>query len=214
MTLFVDYLFRAGVTVVPLRPVGHQTEEVVLDNDDQAVEFVGDWQIGKEEVFFGKAGSVPYRWIAAHDTETAYARYRPTISKAGFYPVYTWVPSGSDRASDQTYRICHTGGTAQVAMNHRRVGNGPVYLGTYYFRAGTDGYVDISNRSHDSAKTVVADMIRFGNGMGDIDRGGGISGRGREDEAGLYWVKWHVGHAQGIPENVYRMSPSDRAATV
>ena len=26
MTFFVDYLFRAGATVVPLRPVGHQTQ--------------------------------------------------------------------------------------------------------------------------------------------------------------------------------------------
>src|SRR3954453_3987069 len=33
MTLFADYLFRAGATVVPLRPVGHQTNEVVVDNE-------------------------------------------------------------------------------------------------------------------------------------------------------------------------------------
>ena len=46
-------------------------------------------------------------------------------------------------------------------------------------------------------------MIRFGNGMGDINRGGGISGRPREDEAGLYWVKWHVDRSQGIPHSEY-----------
>src|SRR5262245_12518856 len=33
MTFLADYLFRAGATVVPLRPIGHQTNEVVLDND-------------------------------------------------------------------------------------------------------------------------------------------------------------------------------------
>ncbi len=41
MTFLVDYLFNAGATVVPLRPVGHQVNEVVMDNDDPGVTFVG-----------------------------------------------------------------------------------------------------------------------------------------------------------------------------
>src|SRR5687768_15174393 len=32
-TYYVDYLFRAGATIVPMRPVGRQINEVVLDND-------------------------------------------------------------------------------------------------------------------------------------------------------------------------------------
>ena len=60
MTFLVDYLFRAGATVVPLRPVGHQTNEVVLDNDDPGVTFEGNWKDGKDDVYFGKAGHVPY----------------------------------------------------------------------------------------------------------------------------------------------------------
>ncbi len=36
----------------------------------------------------------------------------------------------------------------------------------------------------------------------------------REDEAGLYWVKWHVDHSQGIPDSEYRRSSDDRDATV
>ena len=61
---------------------------------------------------------------------------------------------------------------------------------------------------------MISWLIRFGNGMGDIDRGGGVSGKSREDEAGLYWVQWHVDHSQGIPESEYRTSSSDRSATV
>ena len=37
---------------------------------------------------------------------------------------------------------------------------------------------------------------------------------GREDEAGLYWVMWHVNHSQGIDESEYRSSSDDRTATV
>ena len=42
-TLYVDYLLRAGATVVPLRPVGHQLNEVVLDNDSPGVTWSGSW---------------------------------------------------------------------------------------------------------------------------------------------------------------------------
>ena len=109
----------------------------------------------------------------------------------------------------------HAGGTTEVTVNHRRVGNGLVYLGTYYFEKGTNGYVDISNRSNSADSVVVADMIRFGNGMGDISRGkAGVSGLAREDEAGLYWVKWHVDRSQGIAESDYRATDVDRQATI
>jgi|GEM_PF-1176042 len=214
MSFFADTLFRAGATVVPLRPVGHQSHEVVLDNDDAQVTFSGAWSNSSSSIYFGDAGDVPYRTAPTSATETAYARYRPNITAAGFYPVYAWTPSGSNRASDQLYRVNHSGGITEVTVNHRRVGNGLVYLGTYHFAAGTGGYVDISNRSGDAGKVVVADMIRFGNGVGDIDRGGGTSGRDREDEAGLYWVQWHVDHSQGIATSAYRTASKDRDATV
>lgn len=214
MTFFADYLFRAGATVVPQRPVGHQTSEVVLDNDDAGVTFSGDWSSPAASVYFGSAGDVPYREAAVSATETAYARYQPSLPAAGFYPIYAWTPSGGNRPTDQLYRVRHSGGTSEVTVNHRRVGNGLVYLGTYHFEAGTSGHVDISNKSSSAGNVVAADMIRFGNGLGDIARGGGVSGRPREDEAGLYWVQWHVDRSQGIPTTEYRVQSSDRDATV
>ncbi len=214
MTFLVDYLFRAGATVVPMRPVGHQTNEFVLDNDDAGVTFVGSWSNSTATIYFGGAGDVPYRFASTSPTETAYARYQPTITEAGFYPVYAWTRSGSDRATDQLYRVHHSGGITEVTINHRRVGNGMVYLGTYHFDAGADGYVDISNRSDTPGSVVIADMIRFGNGMGDIDRGGGISGIGREDEGSVYWMQWQVDHSQGIPTSEYRTSATDATANV
>lgn len=209
MTYLADYLFNAGATVVPLRPVGHQTNEIVMDNDDPGVTFVGNWTDSNATVFFGSAGDVPYRYASTSPTETAYARYQPTIAAGGFYPVYAWTRAGSDRATDQLYRVHHSGGITEVTVNHQAVGNGLVYLGTYYFEAGTDGYVDISNRSNSPGDFVVADMIRFGNGMGDIDRGGGVSGLPREDESGIYWVMWHVDHSQGVATGAYRAVDSN-----
>ncbi|TWT37419.1 AmiA-like protein [Posidoniimonas corsicana] len=214
MSYLAQYLFDAGATVVPLRPVGHQPNEVVLDNDDVEVTFTGAWSDSSASIYFGDPGDVPYRFASTSSTQTAAAQYRPNISEPGFYPVYSWTRYGSDRAADQLYRVHHSGGVTEVTVNHRRVGNGTVYLGTYYFEAGTDGYVEISNESSESGRVVIADMIRFGNGVGDINRGGGVSGFDREDEAALYWIQWHVDHSQGVSTSTYRSSSEDRSATV
>lgn len=163
MTLYADYLFRAGATVVPLRPIGHQTREVVLDNigpvtgDGSArlagggtVEFVGNWTDSTSTVFFGPAGATPYRAVATSASRTAYAKYIPDIEESGLYPVYAWVRADATwRTSDQRYRIHYAGGQTEVSINHRDVGNGYVYLGTYFFEQGTTGYVEIGNQSTD-----------------------------------------------------------------
>ena len=149
MTMYVDYLFRAGATVVPMRPVGHQTNEVVLDNDDVEVEWSGAWSNSSSTVYYGSPGDVPYRFAATSSTESATARYRPNIPESGEYPIYTWATAGSNRVTNQLYTIHHAGGDTQVTINHQAVGGGYVYLGSYHFDAGTDGYVEISNQSNE-----------------------------------------------------------------
>jgi hypothetical protein len=210
MTMFVFYCFNAGATVVPFRPVGYQTNEVVLDNDDPGVTFSGSWANSSSTIFWGSPGDVPYRYASLAATETATAAYTPTIPVAGFYPVYTWVRHGSDRG-DQLYRIRHTGGETQVRVPHYMVGNGWVYLGTYYFNAGSNaaaGSVVISNlRATTNGSVVIADAIRFGNGMGDVDRGTGVSGYPREEEASRYWVQRMLG--QGQSSSLYDVAGLD-----
>jgi hypothetical protein len=141
MTFLADYLFRAGATIAPLRPVGYQPLEVVLDNDDAGVTFSGAWTNSTSSIYFGSAGDVPYRFATTSATETAVARYRPEIAEAGFYPVYAWSHYGSDRAADQLYRINHSGGSTEVTVNHRRVGDGGV-------RVGHEGAGGVSDAVH------------------------------------------------------------------
>ena len=147
LNFFAMYCFNAGAVVVPCRPLGQQTNEVVLDNDDAAVTYSGAWTDSTSTIYYGSAGNVPYRFASLSPTETATVTYTPGIPQTGYYPVYTWVRHGSDRG-DQLYRIRHTGGESQVRIPHYLVGNGWVYLGEYYFNAGTnaaDGSVMISN---------------------------------------------------------------------
>lgn len=206
------YCFNAGATVVPFRPVGHQNNEVVLDNDDAGVVFSGPWTTSTATIFYGDAtDTVSYRYTNSTATggAAATARYTPTIPAAGFYPVYTWVRGGANRSNDQLYRITHSGGLSEIRINHRRVGNGWIYLGTYYFEQGTGGNVEISNQSTDTSAAslvVLADAIRFGNGMGDVNRGAGVSGKPREDECSRYWVQRGIG--QGQDSTIYDRTTS------
>ena len=211
MTMFATYCFNAGATVVPFRPIGFQTNEVLLDNDDAGVTFAGSWSVSTSTIFYGSAGDAPYRFATVAASETATATYVPSIPVAGFYPVYTWVRHGSDRTS-QLYRIRHTGGESLVRVPHYMVGNGWVYLGTYYFNASDSaalGAVVISNLqpTPNVGTVVIADAIRFGNGMGDVDRGFGVSSYPREEECSRYWV--HRALGQGQSSSLYDGSSTD-----
>lgn len=212
VNLFAAYCFNAGATVVSFRPLGQQTREVVLDNDDAGVTYTGSWANSTSTIFYGSAGDVPYRYASMAATETARATYTPNIPEAGYYPVYTWVRHGSDRG-DQLYRIRHTGGESQVRVPHHMVGNGWVYLGEYYFNSGSNsaaGSVVISNlRATPTGTYVFADAIRFGNGMGSVDRGNGVSTYPREAESSRYWVQ--AGLGQGQSSTLYNGGGDDES---
>jgi hypothetical protein len=212
LNFFAQYCFNAGATVVSMRPLGHQTNEVILDNDSLSVSFVGAWSYSSNSTFWGNPGDVPYRFASLNATETSTAIYTPTIPVAGFYPVYTWVLAGSDRG-DQLYRIRHTGGESLVRLPHHKVGNGWIYLGEYHFNAGantTVGSVVVSNlRGSAQGTVVIADAIRFGNGMGSVDRGGGASGYPREHESMRYWIQANL--AQGQSTSLYEGSGDDES---
>ncbi len=210
LNFFAAYCFNAGAIVASMRPLGRQTNEVVLDNVSAGVTFAGAWTDSTSTIYFGNPGAVPYRYASLAATETATATYTPMIPAAGYYPVYTWVRHGTDRG-DQLYRIRHTGGESQYRVPHYLVGNGWIYLGEYYFNAGSNslnGSVIISNlRGSTNGSVIIADAIRFGNGMGSIDRGGGVSGYPREDESCRYWIQANLG--QGQSTSLYETSGND-----
>ncbi len=212
LNFFAAYCFNAGAIVVPFRPLGQQTNEVVIDNPSSRVTWTGTWADSTSTIYYGAAGAVPYRYAALAATETATATYTPAIPETGYYPVYTWVRHGSDRGH-QLYRIRHTGGESEVRIPHHMVGSGWVYLGEYYFNAGADserGAVVISNlRGSAAGSYVFADAIRFGNGMGTVARDGLISTYPREDEGTRYWIQNSLG--QGQSASLYDGSGNDES---
>ena len=233
---FADNLLHAGATVVSMRPVGHQVLEAVVDNTDTFSAQTGGFQVvsgswtGSNQTPYWKGAASGYdsvnnleltnHYVSATTSlnETAVARFTPNITTAGFYPVYTWYNNGSNRPRDATYRINYAGGSIEVKVAQDLTGKGWVYLGTYYFAAGvnpTSGSVDVSNKSATAGKAVIADAIRFGNGMGDWTENGThpASGKPREDEPALYWCYdergWDIQNTRVPTTVVYGGSSTD-----
>lgn len=200
MTIFCNYLWNAGATVVPTRPVDFQENEIVLDQDDEnsapasRVEYAGVWSASSTPGYAKAPDNAndTYRFVTSLVTEpaapTATARYIPNIPEAGYYPVYTWILDSNNRVNQQ-YIIQHGGGMTSLRVNHRNVGKGWVWLGTYYFEEGDSGYAEITNvvEAGESGGAIIADAIRFGNGMGDLEFGEGVSGYARHNEQSRYW---------------------------
>ncbi len=215
LNYIVNYLYNAGAVVVPFRPVGQQPIEIVLDNDDPGVSFTGSWSNSATSSAYYENGvtasGIPYKYATAGASETATARYTPTVGTAGFYPVYCWTKDDTDRVV-QTYRIKHSGGTAAVKIDHQRVGRGWMWLGTFHFDVGAAGYVEISNQSTGSG-IVIADAIRLGNGIGDVVGAGPgtVSGFTREEECARYWAESEAGlNAVGMPSSIWNCCTLDQ----
>ncbi len=194
----LTYLWNAGAEVWTVRERDMNTHEVIVDNDGGAPGYqeTGTWNTS---VYPGYQG-LTYRYSYATITETATATWTPDLPADGAYGVYVWYREGTNRATDTLYRIQHAGGVTEMHLNQEVHGQTWVYLGTYYFRAGTGGHLTLSNRSqqYNPPQALIADAVRFGGGLGTVDYGGGPSGHPRYEEACLTWAPY-----QGAPPDRY-----------
>ena len=77
-----------------------------------------------------------------------------------------------------------------------------VYLGTFAFDKGCNIYNRVVLTNHSKRRGfVTADAVRFGGGMGNIVRGGQVSGLPRTLEGARYYTQW-----AGAPRNVVSKS--------
>lgn len=131
--------------------------------------------------------------------------WTPNIPESGKYAVYVSYKSLPTSVPDAVYNIRHQGVVTQVSVNQRMGGGTWVYLGTYEFSKGQsiDGSITLSNYSRYRGH-VTADAVRFGGGMGNIERGEEgeeyqkISGLPRYLEGSRYYMHW-----AGAPYTIY-----------
>ncbi len=129
--------------------------------------------------------------------------YIPQIDEPGEYAVYVSYPFLEDAVDDVTYTVCHKGIRTKFSVN-QQIGYGTwVYLGTFDFGLSNAEYQSANNcvivsSASEHKGSVGTDAIRFGGGMGNIQRGGQTSGLPRCLEASRYYTQW-----AGVPDSVY-----------
>lgn len=220
-TIVVPYLIpmleNAGAIVFTPRERDWQRNEVIVDNDTSPLKNYSeqsrskDWQDAPARGFTFKGGNLqdgenPFKAGTARTTKTtksqsrqSFVIYRPDIPETGRYAVYVSYQTLPNSISDAHYTVYHQGQKTDFLVNQQMGGSTWVYLGTFPFDAGNsaDNCVILSNLSSQNG-TVSADAVRFGGGMGNIEREGTVSQLPRCLEGARYWAQW-----AGMPYNVY-----------
>ncbi|MBO6033740.1 MAG: xanthan lyase [Prevotella sp.] len=212
----IPMLENAGAYVFTPRERDWQKHEVIVDNDSLAIGYTEQsihhpWQPAPMPGFGMHAGNYvdhenPFeagttRMIEAteHKHHLGHVIYQPTIPEAGRYAVYVSYQTVEGSIDDARYTVWHKGVATEFHVNQQMGGSTWVYLGTFDFDAGCNeqNRVVLSNFS-DKPGIVTADAVRFGGGMGNIERGGQLSGMPRCLEGSRYYAQW-----AGMPYEVY-----------
>ncbi len=205
----IPMLESAGATVFSCRERDPQLNEVVVDDGDSRSrrEFNGFSTSGRgfrtTSTAGFKNGLAPFpdglnphregttRYArTTTGRATAVARWQAKIPADGDYAVYVSYATTPESATDAHYTIRHGGGATEFRVNQRMAGNTWVYLGTFSFTTRGDAVVELDNQSAVANATVSADAVKIGGGMGNVQRGEGVSGYPRYAEAARYWFQY------------------------
>ena len=220
-TIVVPYLIpmleRAGANVFTPRERDWQTEEVIVDNDDNTQYYKetthsGRWKTAATAGFAMPIGTItdgynPFekgtvRQISTtKEANASSVSYQPIFPKTGRYAVYVSYATLENSVDDALYIVHHQGQRTEYRVNQQMGGNTWVYLGTFEFDAGCSPYNRVEVSAQSSSKGVVTtDAVRFGGGMGNIERGGSVSGMPRCLEGARYYAQW-----AGVPYSLYSL---------
>ena len=220
-TIVIPYLMpmleNAGAIVWSPRERDWQRNEVIVDNDGNADGSIyretpntHQWESTGEPGFalhpgLYHQGENPFTAGSARMVESSTSKhtcqviYQPQIPEDGRYAVYVSYQTLSNSVDDASYTVWHKGRRTEFRVNQRMGGSTWVYLGTFEFAKGCNSrnMVVVSNNSK-SRGVVTTDAVRFGGGMGNIERGGSASGLPRCLEGSRYSTQW-----MGAPDSVY-----------
>ncbi len=219
----VPMLENAGATTFLSRERDIQVNEVIIDNNDnlentiyyrETAEKTEKWKESEnftgfknQKIFLEKQNPFRlgnYKYIDASKNETAKIQWIADFPKAGNYAVYISYASLKNSATNVLYTVYHLGGKTNFAVNQQIGGGTWIYIGTFKFEKGLNpeyGRVEISNKNTQK-QIITADAVKFGGGMGNVERNGQISGKSRFSEASRYYLQF-----AGIPDSVLYTLP-------
>ena len=226
LPFLIPMLENAGAYVMTPRERDTQVHEVIADNDPA---FTGErtglmrrsgsysesgvWSNAGEGFADAKAAYVlndnPFTMGTARKApcilkgEKSEVRWTPTIEEAGSYAVYVSYKTLENSTSAAHYTVRHASGETEFCVNQKMGGGTWIYLGTFEFEKGSEGYVQLDNTTPTGHKfekntVVTADAVKFGGGVGKIARGlkdepvesYTTSGMPSFAEGAIYWMQW------------------------
>lgn len=193
----VPMLENAGAYVLLPRERDTNKNEVIVDNDtneDGAIysqpyykEMNGaqKWETGELEGFIYdlpdfrdtenpfENGTYRQTLTVKEGTSPSAAAWYADIPEDGEYAVYVSYKTLENSPSDARYTVNYSGGSKEFHVNQTMGGSTWVYLGTFPLKKGyseTLPIVTLSNISAEPGKTLTADAVKIGGGMGNIAR--------------------------------------------
>ncbi|SEG99973.1 BNR repeat-like domain-containing protein [Nonomuraea solani] len=135
-------------------------EEVTVDNGGLGFAVTGTWASGRSI-----PGYYGFNYVThARGTGANTARWRPALPGDDRYEVLVSYTADPNRATNAVYVVHHASGTTSKTVNQEKRGVPDARtgewtsLGTFTFRAGTAGYVELSDAANGY---VIADAVRF-----------------------------------------------------
>ena len=220
-TIVVPYLIpmlqNAGAVVFTPRERDWQKNEIIVDNDDAEKSVcykesaTGRKWTNCDSVGFANKQNVysdgenPFRMGTARKTKATKRKkfsqvsYQPRFPEEGKYAVYVSYQTVSKSVSDAKYIVYHKGEKTEFTVNQKMGGGTWVYLGTFDFDRGCNEFNRVVCTNQSSKRGIVTtDAVRFGGGMGNIEREGNLSELPRCLEGARYYAQW-----AGAPYKVY-----------
>lgn len=214
----VPMLENAGANVFLPRERDTQTNEIIVDDlDSEFIDKNNLWITDSSTGFKMIASSIPanvnpfelgsYKYIVVNPVEVS-AEYLPAFPEHGNYSVYISYRSVENSSQNVLYKVYHSGGISEFIVNQSIGGSTWIYLGNFQFEKGRNnkiGKVELSSLNSEKGKIITTDAVRFGGGMGVVERKGETSGRPKFVEGARYYLQY-----AGMPDTlVYNMNGND-----
>ncbi|MDR0812134.1 MAG: N-acetylmuramoyl-L-alanine amidase, partial [Paludibacter sp.] len=233
----VPMLENAGAKVFLPRERDLRREELIVDNDKKSDDGHYEEHNGAEKWKSGKSGfahlkefyvqgenpfiSGSYRECKTVTTsaKTSIAEWQPDFPETGTYAVYISYKTVENSALDAHYTVFHSGGKTEFSVNQQLGGGTWIYLGSFQFEKGKrdECRIVLDNASKTVGKTITADAVKIGGGMGNIarrpladktDSEPTVSGFPRYAEGARYWLQW-----AGFSDSIYSTSKGENDYT-
>ncbi|WP_394706626.1 fibronectin type III domain-containing protein [uncultured Draconibacterium sp.] len=208
-------LENAGANVFIPRERDWQINEVVVDNNASSGKSKFKKPRGKKFESTGFAlrnqlykNENPFELGTAIKFESTKkgnrATYIPEIPETGEYAVYVSYGKGEGKVK---YRVHHSGSVTDFEVDQRMGFGTWIYLGKFHFRKGYDKRGSRVELIVPEGKMLLfsADAVRFGGGVGVVERNGKTGERAKFFEAARYYLQY-----AGAPDTlVWRLNTND-----